>query len=128
MNKEQFYDVSFEMLPAGSIRLEQCDSSGESCIIDLHPVQITHMARVLMGAEITPEAKRITTLERRLRTLQARILECRAVLPVDFYDQGSEAFEFDAWLQASMDLATELCSDLTQGSETNNKTMEVTSL
>jgi hypothetical protein len=41
---EQFYDLSFEQLDDGTIRLEQKDYCGESYIIDLHPAQLRHIA------------------------------------------------------------------------------------
>lgn len=40
----QFYDLSFEQLDDGTIRLEQKDYCGESCVIDLHPCQLRHIA------------------------------------------------------------------------------------
>jgi hypothetical protein len=41
---EQFYDLSFEQLDDGTIRLEQKDYCGETYLIDLHPSQIRHIA------------------------------------------------------------------------------------
>jgi len=39
----KFHDLSFNRQPDGSIRLTQSDC-GEDSIIDLHPVQLRHMA------------------------------------------------------------------------------------
>lgn len=113
--KEQFYDLSFEALEDGTIRLEQNDYSGESVLVDAHPQQIIHIARTLSGAHPRrPDgtAQRIATLERRLRWLRDRFEETHAALPRDFFDDIPEAFEFEAWLQASIDVANEYCADL----------------
>ena len=40
---EKFHDLSFSRQPDGSIRLMQSDC-GEEYIIDLHPVQLRHVA------------------------------------------------------------------------------------
>lgn len=114
--KEQFHDLSFEVLENGDIRLEQHDYSGESVIVDAHPQQIIHIARTVSAssrrtqADIT--AERVATLERRLCWMRDRFEEARAVLPGDFYERIAEALEFDAWLQASIDVANEHCADL----------------
>jgi len=110
--KEQFFDLTFERMDDGTVRLEQRDNSGESYIVDAHPVQLIHIARILVGAKVTPEAKRIAILERRIRWLQERFLECHVALPSDMHERCAEAFEFDSWLQASVDVATEYCADL----------------
>lgn len=113
--KEQFHDLSFEVLEDGTIRLEQHDHAGESVIVDAHPQQIIHIARTISAArprQPDVQAERIATLERRLRWLRDRFEETRAVLPGDFYERIAEAFEFDAWLQASIDVANEHCADL----------------
>lgn len=41
---EQFYDLSFEQLDDGTIRLEQKDYCGESYTVDMHPCQLRHVA------------------------------------------------------------------------------------
>lgn len=116
---EQFHDLQFEQLPDGTVRMEQHDHCGESYTIDAHPVQIIHMARVLVGAKASPDAKRIEILERRIRWLRDRFLECWAAVPRDL-GASAEATEFGAWIQASIDVATEYCADLTP-EETSNK-------
>jgi hypothetical protein len=121
----QFYDLTTTELADGTIRLEQHDYSGESVILDLHPIQASFIAN---GLPANTVPKKIATLERRLMWLRDRFEECYVALPRDMHDRCAEAHEFDSWLQASIDVATEFCADLTQGSETNNKTMEVTSL
>ncbi len=116
--KQQFFDLSFEVLEDGTIRMEQIDYSGNTAILDAHPRQIIHIARTVSVARPKlpdAQAERITTLERRLRWLRDRFKEAHVALPSDFYEvyaEGSEYFEFDAWLQASIDVATEYCADL----------------
>jgi len=108
--KEQFHDLSFEQLPDGSVRMTQQSGLGGPSVIDANPAQIIHMACALVGARVSPEAERIKTLERRLRGLKDRFIEFRASLPADMY---AKTIEFYAWMEASIDVATEYCSDLT---------------
>lgn len=113
--KERFYDLSIDTLDDGTIRLEQRDHSGESAILDLHPQQALHISNGLpVGthqAQSNGAAERIATLERRLVWLRDRFEETYAALPRDFFDHCPEASEFDSWLQASVDVATEFCAD-----------------
>ncbi|MFA6971448.1 MAG: hypothetical protein WC208_08625 [Gallionella sp.] len=106
----QFYDLSIETLEDGTVRLEQRDYCGEPVTIDLHPVQAAFIANGLPANSI-PE--RIATLERRMLWMRDRFDECGAALPRDIYERCANAFEFDSWLQASIDVATEYCADLT---------------
>lgn len=106
----QFYDLNLETLEDGTIRLEQRAYCGESVIIDLHPIQAAFIAGGLPDSSV-PE--RIATLERRLLWMRDRFDECYAALPHDMYERCAGAFEFSSWLQASVDVATEYCADLT---------------
>ncbi len=113
--KEQFYDLSFEVLDDGTVRLEQRDYCGDSVILDAHPQQIIHIARTVTATSpkrTTIASERIAILERRLRWLRDRFEETRAAVPHDMFDRCPEAFEFDAWVQASIDVANEYCADL----------------
>lgn len=107
--KEQFNDLGFEVLDDGTFSLEQHDYCGESVLIDLHPAQLEYIAR---SVQPNGMAERITTLERRLRWLRDRFEETHAAVPHDMFDRCSEAFEFDACIQASIDVAGEYCADL----------------
>lgn len=110
--KEQFHHLSFEVLDDGTIRLEQRDYCGESVLIDLHPAQLEYIAHSVRPNAPNEMTERITTLERRLCWLRDRFEEIRAAAPSDMFDFCSEAFEFDAWIQASIDVADEYCADL----------------
>lgn len=117
MNK-QFYDLSIETLDDGTIRLEQRDYCGESAILDLHPAQVSYIAdglsaNVLERVQTQPNwaMERIATLERRLLWVRDRFEECNAALPSDMYERCGDAFEFGAWLTASMDVSSEFCAD-----------------
>jgi hypothetical protein len=103
----QFYDLSITKLEDGTIRLEQRDC-GDSAIIDLHPIQAAFIAND-HPANTVPE--RIATLERRLLWVRDRFEECHAALPGDMYERCPEAFEFGAWLDASVTVAGEFCAD-----------------
>ncbi|HZW86427.1 MAG TPA: hypothetical protein VFF41_03095 [Gallionella sp.] len=111
--KQQFYDLKFEQLPEGAVRLEQRDN-GDATVINAHPAQLIHIARSLVGAKVSPEVQRTKTLERRLRWLYDRFLECYKVLPPDeLFERYANAQEFYTWLEASIDVAAEYCADLT---------------
>lgn len=114
----QFYDLNIETLEDKTIRLEQKGYSGEIAIIDLHPAQATFIADSLKANAIERNqappngaAERIATLERRLLWMQNRFEECREALPSDMFERCAEAFEFDSWLAASIDVAAEFCAD-----------------
>lgn len=127
--KEQFHDMSFEVMEDGTIRIEQRDTCGESVIVDAHPQQIIHIARTVSTTRQTQphaQAERIATLERRLRWLCDRFKEAYATLPDDIYERCSGASEFDAWLQASVDVATEYCADLREPQEPLSRTGDLT--
>jgi hypothetical protein len=117
MNK-QFYDLTIDTLDDGTIRLEQRDYCGESVILDLHPSQLTYIADNL-SANVPERVKalpnwateRIATLERRLLWVRDRFEECHEALPSDIYERCGEAFEFSAWLMASIDVSGEFCAD-----------------
>lgn len=123
---EQFYDLKFDRLDDGTVRLTQRDTAGEEYLVDAHPVQIIHIARSLVGARVSPEAERIKTLEWRIRWLQQRFEECNAALPYDFYDNCHDSLEFAAWLDASKVVAAEYCADLTPIDTTSSPTKEST--
>lgn len=113
--KEQFHDLSFDALEDGTIRLAQCDHSGESVTIDAHPQQIIHIARTVSATRPQrPDstAERIATLERRLCWLRDRFEETHAALPSDLYERCAEVGEFYFWLEASITVANEYCNDL----------------
>lgn len=114
----QFYDLNIATLDDGTIRLEQRDYCGESMILDLHRAQIAYIADSLTLN--TPEhiqtqpnwaTDRIATLERRMCWMRDRFEECHAALPSDMYERCGEAFEFGAWLTASVDVSGEFCAD-----------------
>lgn len=113
--KEQFYDLSIDMLDDRTIRLEQRGYCGESAIINLHPQQALHIAYGLSvdahQVQINGLVERIATLERRILWMRDRFEECSATLPSDMYERCAKAFAFDAWLTASVDVANEFCAD-----------------
>lgn len=116
--KEQFYDLSIDILNDGTVRLAQRDYCGESVIIDAHPQQIIHIANDLTAnatertqTQANGLTERTAILERRLMWVRDRFAECHAVLPVDFYERCGEAFEFGAWLTAGIDVSSEFCAD-----------------
>lgn len=119
MNK-QFYDLNIETLDDGTIRLEQRDYYGEPVILDLHPAQVAYIADSLpanaperIQTQLNWATERIATLERRMCWMRDRFEECYAALPSDMHKRCPEAFEFDSWLTASIDVSGEFCADFT---------------
>ena len=119
-----FFDLNIETLNDGVVRLEQRDPNGGSAIIDLHPAQVAFIAESLAPSnheriQTQPNwsENRIATLERRLLWMRERFEECHIALPTDMHEQCEAAKEFDAWLMASIDVATEYCADLTPSSK-----------
>lgn len=112
----KFYDLEISKLDDGTIRLEQRYGCDESAIVDLHPAQVAYIADGLPAtAPERPQPQwameRIATLERRLLWMRDRFDDCYAALPHDMCERCPEAPEFYAWLQASIDVAGEFCSD-----------------
>lgn len=68
----QFYDLDFQRLEDGTIRLEQKDYCGESVFIDAHPEQIKFIARRLCGMS-EAIAGQVEDLERKLAVLTDRL-------------------------------------------------------
>jgi hypothetical protein len=111
MNK--FYDLSITKLDDGTIELTQQMGIDEPTAIYLHPMQASFITN---GSPDQATSERITTLERRLLWMRDRFNECHAELPYDMFERCMETGEFYAWLHASIDVATEYCSDLTLNS------------
>lgn len=132
----QFYDLNVATLDDGTIRLEQRDYCGESVILDLHPAQVAYIADSLSTSE--PETiqaqpnwaiERIATLERRLLWVRDRFEESHEALPSDIYERCGDAFEFGAWLKASMDVTCEFCADFLDASSSSHaRPLEASSL
>lgn len=131
----QFYDLTITTLDDGTIRLEQRDYCGESVILDLHPAQVAYIADSLTVN--TPEriqtqpnwaTDRIATLERRMCWMRDRFEECHEALPSDIYERCGDAFEFGAWLTASIDVSNEFCADFpdTSSNAPSNKPSNAT--
>ncbi|MBI4999072.1 MAG: hypothetical protein HZC22_19655, partial [Rhodocyclales bacterium] len=75
MTAERMYDLSFEFLDDGTLRLEQSSGCGETVLVDLHPAQLRLLCE---RANLTkPTALLLDRLEaghvRRLRTHLERI-------------------------------------------------------
>lgn len=78
----QFFDLSFEQLPDGAIRLKQADGIDEASVIDLHPWQLRAVAEHFGLVHQAPPADELTKklAEQLCRTLLA-MCECYPHLP-----------------------------------------------
>ena len=65
---EQMYEISFEHIEDGSIRLEQQSGYGERDVIHLHPDQLKFITRRMCGMSETTAAQ-VADLERKLSIL-----------------------------------------------------------
>jgi len=70
---EQFYDLHFKQLCDRTIRLEQKDYGGESCVIDLHPCQFRHIAERAGLLSPAPAAAWPRGFKQRLLRLQTDV-------------------------------------------------------
>jgi hypothetical protein len=108
---EQFYDLSFEQLDDGTIRLEQKDyCGGEAYIIDLHPCQLRHIAEradILRCGDDGTAARRFNAVAERLFRLAGDTYYRGEI--IERCGMGSE---FLTELDAVCDLADEFLRDL----------------
>ena len=113
----KFYDLEISEHDDGTIELVQHVGCDDPYIIYLHPIQAACIADgVPATVPNRPQpswiTERISTLERRLVWMRDRFEECNAALPPNIFERCADAPEFAAWLQASLDVATEYCADL----------------
>jgi hypothetical protein len=105
--EQRMYDLKFERMGNGAVRLTQSDS-GEDCIIDAHPGQILFVARQLCGMK-PDAAHEVAELERRISVLADRLGE---LVTADWFrgeiiDRSSHGIEMIVRLDGLLDLAME---------------------
>lgn len=103
----RFYDLTFEPLDSGAIRLKQ-SAFDEDSVIDLHPEQVLFVARRLCGMK--PEtANKVAELERRIAVLTDRLQSfgCNEMFRSELIKRCGDGFEYLAKLDAILDLALE---------------------
>lgn len=101
----RFFDLTFERLPSGTIRLKQ-SAFDEDSVIDLHPAQLEHVARALLGS---CDPGRLNEMERRIAVLadKAQDVVCSKAFRSDLIERCGDGFEYLARLDALVDLALE---------------------
>lgn len=105
----QFYDLKFDQLAEGTIRLEQKDDCGESVFIDAHPEQLRFIAHRLGGmSSVTGE--RVQDLERKLAVITERL---KSFVFDDWFRKGilegcRDGLEMIARLDGLVDLCVEM--------------------
>lgn len=110
---ERMHDLAFQ-IDDGTIRLEQRDYGGESCVIDLHPCQLRYIAERAGLLEPALEAAAMPThLQRRVRALHSRIAEfydCEFFFN-EIYDQCSSGPEMWLHIRAIFEMAEDLVTE-----------------
>lgn len=104
---ERFYDLQFERLESGTIRLRQ-SAFDEDNVIDCHPEQVSFIARRLCGMK--PETShQVAELERRLSVLTDRLQDvvCDDYFRGDVLERCGDGLYMLARLDAVVDLALE---------------------
>lgn len=104
--------LNIEVLPDGLIRLEN-ESMGDSYVVDIHPVQLRHIAEKMGLVESgDPTAqKAIATLQRRMVLLRDRIDNLHSYL-VNHSDHRHADLTYEVtYITATIDIADEFCAD-----------------
>lgn len=104
----KMYEVSFEKLEDGTIRLDQQCGVDEPSVIDLHPEQLRFIARRMAGFK--PEtAGKVEELERRIAVLTDKLqnVVCNKSFRSGLIEGIGEGFEYLAKLDGLLDLAME---------------------
>ena len=107
-NNQQFYDLNFEQLGDGTIRLEQKDYCGESAFIDAHPEQLKFITRRMCGMDSATAAS-VEDLERKIAVLADRLerLVDAKWFRNSIVDRCGDGVEIMARLDGLLDLAIE---------------------
>jgi hypothetical protein len=110
---EQFYDLSSEQLADGTIRLDQKDYCGESCVIDLHPAQLRHIAE-RVGLLTPATLGKCSIQERRFRIVADQLAEFALDddFRTDLLKRCGYGLYYLAKLDAVVTLADEFLTDI----------------
>lgn len=125
MPMTRIWDLSYELVDAETIRVEQSAGAGEAYAVDLHSVHVRLLASELGLMQGDPDAwRRVATLERRLRVLRDRIETLDGRLwAVPVYPPGSDNSDPDLiYSDCTLDLANEFCADLPNGADEQEAT------
>lgn len=103
----RFYDLEFEVLPGGAVRLTQNDC-GEDTFINAHPEQINFIARQLCGLK-SETAAQVADLERRISVLADGLEKLVGAewFRSSIVERCGDGIEIMCRLDALMDLAYE---------------------
>ena len=122
MIDEHIPDVSLEFMDGGLVRIEQSAGSGESYMVDLHPIHVSFIAERMGLLKTGPDlshgtdagrVQQIATLTRRVHWLADRISEIGDHLPHDMDERCADAHAFNQWWQMLCTATAELvaCPD-----------------
>lgn len=109
---EQLFDLSFEQLENGTIRLEQKDYCGESYVIDLHPCQLRHIAErtgLLSPAPVPTWPRGFLRRVERIHLRIADLVDFLASIPS--FPPNSEMDEDEARARDLLDSFDDLLTD-----------------
>ena len=105
--------LSIEVLPGGLIRLEN-ESMGDSYAVDMHPVQLRHIAEKMGLVESCDQyaEKTIATLQRRLLLLRDLNDHLAEYLALHSDSRHADLSYEQTYATATADIAEEFCADL----------------
>lgn len=110
---EQFYDLSFDQLDDGTIRLEQKDYSGESYVIDLHPCQLRQVAERAGLLSSAPVVAWPRGFKQRLTRLQTDVEYLADDIWLDeIYERLSNGLAYRIGMTAVLDTINDLLLDV----------------
>jgi hypothetical protein len=119
---ERIWDMSWELVDAETIRVEQSAGGGEAYAVDLHAIHVRLLASKLGLMQGDSNAwRRVATLERRLRVLHDRIEDLDGRLwSVPVYPPGSDNSDPSLmYSDATLEIAREFVADLASGGAVN---------
>lgn len=96
------------------LRIEQTDSSGQSYVIDLHPLHVHYLAERLgiVSAAQRGALEEVRALRRRMLVLRDRIDELDDFLHASGHDWENEILQMLAYSSAASQFANEFCADV----------------
>lgn len=99
---------------ANLLRIEQIDGSGQSYIIDLHPLHVHHLAERLgiIDAAHRGAIEEVRALRRRMLLLRDRIDELDDIVRKSGIDRHADITELSTYSFATIQMANEFCADI----------------
>lgn len=119
---EHFPDLVIESVDRGGVallRIEQTDYSGNSYVIDLHPLQVHRLAEMVGIAAPAHRGamEEVQALRRRMLLLRDRIDELDDIARKSGIERHTDITELSTYSFATVQLANEFCADIPESVE-----------